>query len=151
MNANHYPLYFTSNVTSIHGGRVGLSDKNTLVGPHSLQRGVNTALTTTSPSTRVPSHGFVAAGCSGSSQGPVSHTLDDPIPGVDVTIALVSTSTGGQHFAAPSGASIIWTTLGTTVAQVNLTGQGGHVTLCGISTSQWVVGSYHQTTDTTST
>lgn len=151
LNTNNAPIYMTRNVTSIHGGRLGLSINNELVGPVGLARKVNTDLTSTTPTTNVQAHGVIVAGCSGSSQGPTQHTLDYPMQGVDLTILLNSTSTGSHQFSAPSGASIIWSSLGTTVAQVNMTGQGGHVTLMGISTSQWVVTSQQQCTNSTST
>lgn len=139
MNPNHAPINFTRNVTSIHGGRIGLTIENAIVGPTGIVRKV-TELNTTTPSTAVPSHGFIRVSGLASTDGPLQHTLDAPIPGVSVTLALACTSTGSIQFGTTAnGASIIATSLGTTVGWVNMTGPGGAVTLLGVSTSQFMV------------
>jgi len=152
MNQNHAPLYFTSNVTSIHGGRLGLSEKNTIVGPIGLQRGIN-AIDSTEVSTGVPSHGVNLISNLDSTDGPIQHTLDAPIPGIAVTFQMACTSTGSVQFGSTAnGASIIATSLGTTVGWLNMTGPGGFATLVGVSTAQFaVIGKSTAVTWTTST
>lgn len=148
MNKNWAPINFTRNVTSIHGGRMGLTIENAIIGPTGIARKI-TELNTTTPSTAVPSHGFIRISGLASTDGPLQHTIDAPIPGVSVTIALACTSTGSMQFGTTAnGASVIISSLGSTGGWVNMAGPGGCVTLMGVSTSQFMVmgqGNYSST------
>lgn len=140
-------IYQDRLVTGIWGNRFGLDNENTIVGPVGL-RGKVTNINTTIPTT-VPSHGYVRVGTSGSSQGPTQHQLDAPLPGVEVTFVLASTSTGSQQFGSTAaGASIMLTSIGTTGGWINLLGPGGSVTLIGLTTAQWGVKSMYDQSST---
>jgi len=141
------PLYRSRIRTSIYGARLGLDDDNMLVGPPGLKRDVRT-ISTTVPTTVLP-HGITRVITSGSSQGPTQHTLAAPIAGIELTIELCSTSTGSQQFGSTAnGASIVATSLGTTVGWVNMLGPGGSITLVGLTTSQWGIKSRDDLTST---
>lgn len=125
-------------LTTIFGGRLGLDAAGFLGGPKDVRKRVQD-IQSTSPTTVGPD-GYVRVLTSGSSQGPTQHELAAPAVGVELTIALNSTSTGSQQFlSTPAGASIFLATAGTTVGVVNLAGPGGSVTLVGMSTAAWAV------------
>jgi hypothetical protein len=145
------PLYRERIRTSIHGSRLALDDDNMLVGPAGLKRRIQT-ISTTVPTSAYP-HGVTRIAVTGSSQGPTQHTLAAPIPGIEATFMLASTSTGSVQFlTTAAGASIIPATVGTTFGVLNLIGPAGSVTLVGVTTAQWAVksavGAYTFTTST---
>lgn len=142
------PLYRSRILTSIHGGRLGLDKDQMIVGPPDIKRDVRT-ISSTVPNTSVTPHGVVTVSGLSSTQGPVQHSLDAPVPGVPLTLQLACTSTGSQQFnASAAGASIVNTSAGTTSATVNLLGPGGSITLIGLSTSQWGVRSMNDASST---
>ena len=137
-NTNNVALYRSRMITTLYGGRMGLDDDCMLVGPPALKKEVR-SISTTIPNTAVSAPGVVRVLTSGSTQGPTQHTLAAPIIGVEVQLQMTSTSTGSQQFLCPTGASIVASSLGTTVALVNLLGPGGSITLVGVTTAQWAV------------
>lgn len=139
-------------MTSIHGRRLGLTQAEMITGPKSMQLQVEDLTTV---ATTVAGYGYSRVIATGSSQGPVQYTLPAPIPGVQTTLMINSTSTGSYQFlSTAAGASIKAASDATTKALVNLIGQGGSVTLVGVTTSIWQVIAYTSTggvTYTTST
>lgn len=126
-------------VTSIYGRRLGLTKDETLVGPKAFQSQVQD-LSTASSATAVPAYGVSRVTCTGSTQGPVQYLLDAPIPGVEKTLVLASSSTGSFQFLSTSaGAAIYASSLGTTVGVVNLLGPTSFVKLIGLTTAIWGV------------
>lgn len=137
-------------LTSIFGRRMGLDSNNYLVGPTDFRNQIEDITSTNA--TTVSGFGLTRILTSGSSQGPVQHTLPLPIPGVQKIIALQTTSTGSYQFLAAAGGSVLAASDGTTKALVNLIGQGGSITLEAVSTLIWMaVGSAGGVTYTTST
>lgn len=138
-------------LTSIFGRRLGLDSNDYLVGPKDMRNQVED-ITSTVP-TSVAAWGLTRILTSGSSQGPVQHTLPAPIPGLQKILVLNTTSTGSYQFlSTAAGASILAASDGTTKALVNLIGQGGAVTLEALTTAIWaVVGSAGGVSYTTST
>ena len=137
-NILNAPLYRSRIRTSLYGSRLALDDDGMLIGPPALKKEVR-SISTTVPTT-VAAHGVTRILTSGSTQGPTQHFLAAPLAGVELTMVLVSTSTGSQQFGSTAnGASIVATSLGTTVGWVNFQGPGGSITLIGLSTSQWAV------------
>lgn len=138
-SANNQPLYRSRMRTSIHGARLGLDDDGMLIGPPALKAEVRT-ISSTVPNTAVSAHGITRITVTGSSQGPTQHSLVAPIPGVEVTLMLNSTSTGSQQFGSTAaGAAILSASAGTTVGWVNMLGPGGSITLVGLTTALWGV------------
>jgi hypothetical protein len=139
-------------VTSLYGRRLGITGAEFLVGQKDLQLQVEDLTTV---ATTVAGYGYSRVIATGSSQGPVQYTLPAPIPGVKWTGMINSTSTGSYQFlSTANGASIKAASDATTKALVNLIGQGGSVTLVGVTTSIWQVIAYTSTggvTYTTST
>lgn len=130
-------------LTTIFGGRFGLlrngSGDETIAGPADIQKQV-LDISTTVPNTSVDPYGYVRVLTSGSSQGPTQHNLRAPLPGVELTLMLNSTSTGSQQFGSTAaGASIFNATAGTTSGWINFVGPGGSATLVGLSTTVWGV------------
>jgi len=141
------PLYRERIRTAIHGARLALDDDNMLVGPAGLKRRIQT-ISTTVPTSAYP-HGVTRIAVTGSSQGPTQHTLAAPIPGIEATFILASTSTGSQQFGTTAaGAAIVATSLGTTVGWLNAVGPGGSITLIGLTTALWGVKSRDDVTST---
>jgi len=133
------PLYRARMRTSIYGARLGLDDDGMLIGPPALKRDVRT-ISSTIPNTNVYPHGFTRITVTGSSQGPTQHNLAAPIPGVEVTLMLNTTSTGSQQFGSTAaGAAIMTASAGTTAGWVNMLGPGGSITLVGLTTALWGV------------
>ena len=142
------PLYRNRIRTTIFGSRLALDDDNMLVGPPALKADVRT-ISSTVPSTNVYPHGNTRVTVSGSSQGPTQHTLAAPIPGVEMTIMLQSSSTGSQQFGSTAnGASIFVASAGTTAGWVNMLGPGGSITLVGLTTAVWGVKSMYDQSST---
>lgn len=125
-------------LTTIFGGRLGLTTDGYLAGPPDIKKR-QVDIQSTVPTTVGPD-GYVRNLTSGSSQGPTQHNLAAPVQGVELTIVLNSTSTGSQQYlSTPNGASIFLATAGTTVGVVNFAGPGGSVTLVGMSSAAWAV------------
>lgn len=138
-NVNNEPLYASEMITTLWGRRIGLDINNFLVGPPELRKKVQT-ISSTSPNTAVPAHGVTRITGLTSTQGPVQHTLDAPIIGVEKTLTLGCTSTASIQFGTTAnGASIVKTSDGTTGGWINLQGPGGSITLIGVTTAQWAV------------
>ena len=127
-------------LTSIYGRRLGLQRDESLVGPIGLKQVIED-IQTTVPTT-VLAYGITRILTSGSSQLS-QHLLPAPIPGIDKTIILQTTSTGMQMFlSTANGAAIISASDGTTKAVLNMNGPGGSVTLVGLTTALWGVKSW---------
>ena len=122
-------------LTSIHGRRLGIDDKEYLVGVKSVRVAVEDISTTAA--TSAINYGITRVLTSGSSQTG-SYTLQAPVAGVTKILALNSTSTGGQQFTATS-ATIYTASAGTTSAVVNLFAPGASVQLFAVTTDRWVV------------
>lgn len=124
-------------LTSIFGRRLGIDPNEYLVGPKDIRKQIEDL--TTTPTT-VAAYGMSLVTATGSSQGPVQHFLPAPVPGVLKHLALGTTSTGSHQFlSTANGASIKAASDGTTKSVINLVGQGGAVTLFGVSTAIWQV------------
>lgn len=140
-------------LTSMYGRRAGLTPDEFFGGIKDVKLAVED-ITSTVPTTLI-GYGITRILTSGSSQGPVQHFLPAPTAGVPKVIAMGSTSTGSYQFlSTANGASILAASDATTKSQVNLVGQGGSVTLMGMSSAIWQVIAYTSTggvTYTTST
>lgn len=124
---------------SIRGRELGLTYDNYLAGPKASLEVVQD-IQSTVPNTAVLPYGITRILTSGSSQGPVQHTLPgSPYPGVRKTLQMNTTSTGSQQFLAGSGVSILAASDATTKAVINFVGQGGSVTLAALTTAIWAV------------
>jgi hypothetical protein len=121
--------------TSIFGSRLGLDSNDFVVGPKGHRVQIEDLSTT---AVTVANHGMSRVITSGSSQGPTQHTIGLPVVGGFKYLSVTSTSTGSAQFLS-SGCSILAASDGTTKAVVNLLGQGGVVTLFGITTAAWQV------------
>lgn len=140
------PTYRNRMRTTIYGARLGLDDDGMLIGAPALKKLV-TSLTTVP--TTMPAHGVGVLTATGSTQGPVQHNLAAPMVGVEVELYLISTSTGSQQIlTTPNGASIVATSLGTTVGVINFVGPGGSITLEGLTTSKWGIKSIQDVNST---
>lgn len=122
-------------LTSVHGRRLGIDDKECLVGVKDVRKAVEDISTTAA--TSAINYGVTRVLTSGSSQHG-ANTLQAPFPGVVKTLVLNSTSTGGHHFTATS-ATIYTASAGTTSAVVNLYAPGASVQLFAVTTDRWIV------------
>lgn len=142
-----------NNITSLWGRRLGLQLDETLAGVKDMKLTIED-IQSTVPTTLL-AYGITRILTSGSSQGPTQHNLPAPIPGVRKIVTMNTTSTGSQQFlSTPNGASILCASDATTKSLVNFIGQGGSVTLFGVTTAIWAVTAYCSTggvTYTTST
>lgn len=137
----------SSLLTTIFGRRFGLTPDEYIGGTKELKVAIED-ISTTIPTT-VLAYGITRILTSGSSQGPTQHFLPAPVPGVEKSIFLNSTSTGSQQFlSTANGASIIATSIGTTVGVINFVGPGGSIVLVGGSTVQWLIKSIEAVTST---
>jgi hypothetical protein len=114
--------------TSIFGSRLGLDSNDFVVGPKGHRVQIEDLSTT---AVTVANHGMSRVITSGS-------TIGLPVVGGFKYLSVTSTSTGSAQFLS-SGCSILAASDGTTKAVVNLLGQGGVVTLFGITTAAWQV------------
>jgi len=119
-------------LTSIHGRRLGLDPDEFLVGQKDIRKVVTNATSDTT-GTNILNHGFHTVATTTNDVW----ALTDPVPGVAVTIATATTSTG-NHAIVPAAATII-STNGVAGSSVIMQGIGASVTLMGISTSQWML------------
>lgn len=128
----------SNNITSLWGRRLGIQLDETIAGAKDLKLAVED-ITTTVPTTAL-AYGITRVLTSGSSQGPTQHFLPAPIPGVRKYLQMHTTSTGSQQFlSTANGASILAASDGTTKPLINFVGQGGSVTLMGLTTAVWAV------------
>lgn len=128
----------SNNITSLWGRRAGLQLDETLAGPKDLKLAIEDITTTVA--TTALAYGVTRIMTSGSSQGPTQHFLPAPIPGVRKYLQMHTTSTGSQQFlSTANGASILAASDGTTKSLINFVGQGGSVTLLGMTTAVWAV------------
>lgn len=127
----------SSIITGLLGRRIGIDPNGYLVGSPGIRSAVEDL--TTTPTT-VTAYGLSRVTATGSSQGPVQHFLPAPIIGVTKILTIATTSTGSHQFlSTANGASVLAASDGTTKSLVNILGQGGAVTLFGVSTSIWQV------------
>lgn len=128
----------SNNITTLFGRRLGLQFDETLAGAKEMKLAIEDIQTTVA--TTALAYGITRVLTSGSSQGPTQHNLPAPIPGVRKYILMDSTSTGSQQFlSTPNGASILCASDGTTKSLLNFLGQGGAVSLVGLTTAKWAV------------
>ena len=126
-------------LTSIHGRRLGLDDKEFLVGPKG-HRCVITDATSDTTGTGLPNHGLISVVTTTDD----TWVLDDPIPGTVVKIGTGSSSTGAH--AVSLGNATCVSTNGIASNLVTLKGGRAHVELTGISTSKWRITATFDTT-----
>lgn len=130
-------------ITSVYGRRLGLTNAEHLVGPKDMQLAIEDLTTV---ATTVIGYGLSRVTATGSTQGPVQYTLPAPVPGVKKILTITTTSTGSYQFlSTAAGASILAASDATTKSLVNILGQGGTVTLIGITTAIWQVIGYTST------
>ncbi len=123
--------------TSIFGRRLGLDSNDFLVGPKAARLAVEDLTTV---ATTVTNYGMSVVTATGSTQGPVQHTLPAPVIGALKYLALHTTSTGSHQFLSTgNGASIYSASDGTTSGVVNLRHPGASVTLFGLTSAIWKV------------
>ena len=135
--ANLLETIRNSILTTVYGRRLGITPAENLAGFKSIQLSIQDL--TTVPTT-VNGYGTSRVIATGSTQGPVQYTLPAPIPGVQTRLTLNTTSTASfQFLSTANGASILAASDGTTKSLVNLVGQGGSVTLEGVTTAIWQV------------
>jgi len=128
-----------NSITPIHGRRLGLDIDEAIVGAIGVKTQVED-LNTGTTGTDVLAWGVARVVTSGSSQGPVQHSLGAPIPGVQKVLCLLTTSTGSYQFlSTPNGAAIHSGSDGTTSGVINLRGPGAGIILQGVTTAQWAV------------
>lgn len=118
--------------TSIHGRRLGLDPTDFLVGPKGMRVPVHNATSDTT-GTAIPNHGIATVVTTTNDVW----TLEAPVPGCEVKIMTGSSSTG-NHAVVPTNATII-STNGVAGSTITLQGNGAHISLVGLSTSQWAV------------
>lgn len=121
-------------LTSIFGRRLGLDDKECLVGPKDVRVAIED-ISTTAATSALP-YGHTRVLTSGSSQTG-SYTLQAPIPGVRKSFSLQSTSTGTMQFTATNAAFL--TASGTSAAVISLITGGAFVELMAVTTNYWQI------------
>jgi hypothetical protein len=119
-------------LTSVRGRRLGLDASEFLAGPKDIRKAV-TAGTSDTTGTELPNYGLVTVATTTDD----GWTLAPPMPGVPVTIATASTSTG-THKITPTGA-LVQTTAGLAGSTIALVSQGASITLMGLTTAIWTV------------
>ena len=120
--------------TPVYGRRLGIQPDETLV----FKAHKNAIEDLTTVASTLTAYGWAVVTATGSTQGPVQHTLPAPIPGVEKIILMNTTSTGSHQFlSTEAGATIRTASDGTTAGVVNLRGGAG-VTLRGITTAMWM-------------
>ncbi len=128
----------TRHFRSIAGRNLMLSKDQTLVGFVGYERPIEDISTTVG--TSLAPYGFSNYTVSGSTQL-ASDTLQSPIPGVEKTISLISTSTGNMVVRFTNAVLITATgASGSTV--VNLKGMGASISMVGLSTGLWLQTNY---------
>ena len=157
-------------ITQVFGRRLAFSYGNTsdqqaageaqfVVGPVAFRRPTVTLTTASTAAEQIPAYGTVLLGTSGASTSATTfHSLQNPVPGVDVLIINASTlahqiwlnggtgTTGVLGYVQPSGAASSGLT---TATSINLPKLGTWVRLTGLSTLLWQAESNWGTTITT--
>lgn len=134
-------------VTTIFGRRLGLVPLSSgqsgsgrsgevpdlMVGPESLQLGINTGTT----SRNLPAYGVSNVGGTSAASSAV-YTLDPPIPGVAAWLNFNSSANGPSYVKAANGETIV-SSQGTTMSVIKSTNgaANGMLLLMGITTSIW--------------
>lgn len=118
-------------VTSVHGRKLGI-DFNEYLISKGTRRAV-TAATSDTTGTALPNYGIVTVETSTND----TWTLTDPVPGVEVHLTSISTSTGVRTITC--AAATIASTNGIEGASVLLSNRGAYCSLVGLSTSLWGV------------
>lgn len=119
-------------LTSVHGRRLGIDQDEFLAGTKGV-RPVLTDATSDTTGTEIPNNGVVSVVTTTND----SWVLEDPLPGVSVTLFAGSSSTG-VHTVDASPA-VIYSTNGLEGDQVLLKGAGGYATLTGVTTAIWAL------------
>lgn len=119
---------------SIAGRNLMLSKDQTLVGFVGYERPIEDISTTVA--TSLANYGHSNFTVSGSSQLS-ANTLQSPMPGVEKTISLISTSTGNQ-IVRFTDAVCYTASGGSGTTCVNLKGFGASISLIGLSTGVWL-------------
>lgn len=131
-------------LTSIRGRRLGIDPDEFLVGQKDIRK-VVTSGTSDTTGTALPNHGLVSVVTTTDD----SWTLTDPLPGVEVTLATGSTSTGTHTVTC--AAATIYSTNGIEGANVVMSSAGAFAKLFGLSTSAWLLTSRASTAVTSVT
>ena len=119
-------------LTSVHGRRLGLDQNEFLAGSKGCRQVVTDATSDTT-GTELPNHGVVSVVTTTND----TWVLEDPLPGVEVTLVTGTTSTG-THTVDVSPA-VIYSTNGITGDQVLMSAAGAHCKLVGLTTAAWLV------------
>ena len=119
---------------SIAGRNLMLSKDATLVGFVGYERPIEDLATTAA--TSLANYGHSNFTVSGSSQQ-CANTLQSPMPGVEKTISLISTSTGNQ-IVRFTDAVCYTASGGSGTTAINLKGFGASISLIGLSTGVWL-------------
>ncbi len=120
--------------TSLFGRRLGFDPGGFLVGAPDVRVPIED-ISTTAATSCLP-YGHTRILTSGSSQTS-NNTLQAPVPGVRKTFSLQSTSTGNQIITATNAAFLAAS--GSSVAVINLQGQGAFVDLIAVTTAYWQI------------
>ena len=124
----------TRHFRSVAGRNLMLSKDQTLVGFTGYERPIEDIATTAG--TSLANYGHSNYTVSGSSQL-VTDTLQSPIPGVEKTISLISTSTGNMIVRFTS--AVCYTASGGSgTTCVNLKGFGASISMIGLTTGVWL-------------
>ena len=136
----------TRHFRSIAGRNLMLSKDQTLVGFTGYERPIEDISTTVA--TSLSNYGHSNFTVSGSSQL-VTDTLQSPIPGVEKTISLISTSTGNMIVRFTD--AVLYTASGGSGSTVvNLKGFGGSISMIGLTTGVWLQTNNHNLSTLTS-
>lgn len=119
---------------AIAGRNLMLSKDATLVGFVGYERPIEDITSTVA--TSLANYGHTNFLVSGSSQLS-ANTLQSPMPGVEKTISLISTSTGNQ-IVRFTDAVLYTASGGSGTTAVNLKGFGASISMIGISTGAWL-------------
>jgi hypothetical protein len=125
-------------LTSIHGRRLGLDQDEFLAGSKGCRKALTDATSDTT-GTELQNNGFHSVVTTTDD----TWTLEDPLPGVSVTLFTGSTSTG-THTIDVSPA-VIYSTNGDEGDQVVFNSIGSYATLTGLTTAVWAVTSISST------
>jgi len=124
--------------TSVHGRRLGIDHDENLVGVKAIRK-VVTAATSATTGTVLPNHGFVTI----TSSNARSFILTDPIPGVEVSFAMLSSGTADVTIL-PQSATFM-SSQNSAGTNLILGNAGRGATLMGLSTALWALSGSHGT------
>lgn len=122
----------SDNLTSIHGRRLGL-DKDGFLGGCKPVKNTVTNATSDTTGTALLNHGLHTVATTTND----TWSLTDPVPGCEVSITTITTSTG-SHIVTPAAATI-YSTNGVAGDTITFNAMGESITLAGLSTSEWMV------------